>query len=150
MDELLVPANIRLEDLTVMGRTVFGEAGGESRMGKVAVAWAIKNRVQLDINNDGKPDWWGEGIQGVCLKPMQFSCWNEGDPVHKRMMAARTFELRDCLLAAYGVLIGEEPDPTGGATHYFAEYIPTPKWARGKEQLMTVQIGVHKFYKGIF
>jgi N-acetylmuramoyl-L-alanine amidase len=57
-----------------MGRTIWGEARGESRSGKIAIGWVIRNRAEIDLLNDGAPDWWGEGIIGVCKRPGQFSC----------------------------------------------------------------------------
>ncbi|HJR27754.1 MAG TPA: cell wall hydrolase, partial [Pseudomonas sp.] len=64
------------KDRDVLARTLWGEARGEGLPGQIAVAWAIRNRV-----NDGKArSWWGEGYAGVCQAPYQFSCWNKSDP----------------------------------------------------------------------
>ena len=68
------------QDVDVLARTIWGEARGEGFAGQVAVGWAIRNRVEADLGNDGKPDWWGEGYVGVCKAPWQFSCWNKNDP----------------------------------------------------------------------
>ena len=63
------------KDRDILARTLFGEARGEGLVGQIAVAWTIRNRVE-----DGKAkSWWGEGYAGVCLKPYQFSCWNQND-----------------------------------------------------------------------
>jgi hypothetical protein len=42
--------------------------------GQVAVGWTIRNRVEMDLDKDGRPDCWGEGYEGVCRAPGQFSC----------------------------------------------------------------------------
>ncbi|MGH3756111.1 MAG: cell wall hydrolase, partial [Pseudonocardiaceae bacterium] len=65
-----------VKDWEVMGRTLYGEARGEPFDGLVAVAWVIRNRAE-------SPRWWGRDVKGVCLHPLQFSCWNETDPNRK-------------------------------------------------------------------
>jgi len=67
------------KDRDILARTLWGEMRGEGVAGQIAVAWSIRNRVEMDLHNDGKPDWWGEGYAGVCRKPYQFSCWNKSD-----------------------------------------------------------------------
>ncbi len=70
----------RERDIDVLARTIWGEARGEGIAGQIAVGWCIRNRVEMDLHNDGRPDWWGEGYEGVCRAPWQFSCWNKNDP----------------------------------------------------------------------
>lgn len=137
---------VRADEFDTLWRTVYGEARGESLPGQVAVTWVILNRVKTDLGNDGKPDWWGEGVIGVCRKPRQFSCWNASDP------NARIIELvkpgapgtMEVIHAVTGVLIGRFLDPTGGATHYHASNIH-PSWAEGQDP--TARIGRHVFYR---
>lgn len=139
-------------DADIMARTVFGEARGELRAGQVAVAWVIRNRAEMDLGNDGKPDWWGEGIAGVCLKSSrgihQFSCWNRNDPNLKLIqgvtVANRAF--RDCMAVVDEVLRDKVPDPTGGATHYHTRNI-LPKWAKGLRPC--ARVGTHVFYNNV-
>lgn len=138
------PGPLSFYDLEIMARTLYGEVRGEPWAGKIAVAWVIRNRAEADLGRDNRPDWWGEGIAGVCLKPMQFSCWNAARD-RKRLETAVSLKLADCLRAAFAVLTDEEPDPTSSATHYYANYIAEPKWAHGKQP--TAVIGVHRFYK---
>lgn len=146
-------------DILIVAQTVFGEARGETFEGMVAVAWVIRNRVEIDLGNDGKPDWWGEGFSAVCLKPKQFSCWNKGDPNLPRIFAEfkpmRPQSRRgvECLYAAVGVLLGRLPDPTNGSTHYCTIEKPAwaalwpPAWARGIKPVAIV--GNHQFYRGV-
>ncbi len=49
---------------------------------------------------------------------------------------------------AMTVIRGEVPDPTGGATHYYATTMPRPPaWVKGAT--FTVQIGAHRFYRNV-
>ncbi|MEK9724321.1 MAG: cell wall hydrolase, partial [Rhodospirillaceae bacterium] len=108
-----------MTDEETVARTVWGEARGEPFNGKIAIAWVIRNRVELDLHGDEKPDWWGEGYEAVCLKPWQFSCWNANDPNREKLLAVTDADAmyRDSLDAARLVIAGKVDDPTGGATH---------------------------------
>ena len=68
-----------LVDIDTLARTIYGEARGESRQGKIAVACVILNRVKRK-----KMCGWREingykvaTVAATCLKPWQFSCWNK-------------------------------------------------------------------------
>ena len=50
-----------MSDLDTLARTLWAEARGEGVAGMEAVAAVIMNRVNADLGNDDKPDWWGEG-----------------------------------------------------------------------------------------
>lgn len=123
-----------------VARTIFGEARNQGLDGMAAVANVIANRVAL-------PGWWGKGWDGVCRKPYQFSCWLEGDPNLPRLLKVTTRDayFRDALMLAKAAVAGELRDRTKGATHYFADHIPAPKWAIGQKP--TVVIGNHRFFK---
>ena len=135
-----------ISDFTVdvLARTIFGEARGEPFDGQVAVAWTIRNRADKP-----GPDWWGDSITEVCLKAKQYSAWNPSDPNRKRLEVASAGNPE--FLRARGiaclVLTGDLPDPTKGATHYYADYIATPKWAEGLTP--AVVIGRHRFFKDV-
>ena len=131
----------------VLARTLWGEARGEDLVGQIAVAWTIRNRVF-----DGKTkSWWGEGYTGVCLKPWQFSCWNKNDPNYAYLSGARPIsarEFKQALTAADHVIGSNGPDPTNGATHYYATTVPKPPtWAKCAEQ--TLKLGHHIFFKNV-
>lgn len=137
-----LPGLIEFADLDIMARTVWGEARGESREGKLAVAWVIMNRQMA-----GK--WYaGEYISQTCQKARQFSCWNREDPNRALLtkLALRDSTFRECVWAAAAALAGAEPDPTNGATHYHTAAV-RPEWAVG--QTPTCTIGRHVFYRGI-
>ncbi|CAI8773758.1 N-acetylmuramoyl-L-alanine amidase [Pseudomonas jessenii] len=135
------------KDRDILARTLWGEARGESLAGQIAVACTIRNRV-----NDGKTrSWWGEGYAGVCQKPYQFSCWNKSDPNFAYLSGAKPIpfrELAQARIAADQVIDGNVPDPTGGATHYYASTMTkAPAWVAGAKQ--TLKLGRHLFFKDV-
>lgn len=135
-----------LSDLRRVALTIKGEAEGEPWIGKVAVAWCIRNRVEMDLHGDGKPDWWGEGYETVCMKPSQFSCW-PSEALERITTERRPF--RDCVAAAYAVLVDDFPDVTDGCTHYVApkRLAKLPPWTQGRTAHRIIEN--HHFYKGI-
>ena len=96
--------------------------------------------------------WWGSSAEEVCLRPWQFSCWNENDPNRARIEAVgkgsdkhnRNFQ--SCLRIAKRALAGTLKDPTAGATHYHAEDMKPP-WARDRKP--SAEIGRHLFYNNV-
>ena len=134
--------HVTLDDLTVMARTVWGEARGEPAIGKIAVAAVILNRAR-------RPGWWGRTVSEVCLAKYQFTCWLPADPNRERMLAVNLSDraLLDCVAACLDALRGI--DPTDGACHYLN---PTavgemPRWAMNRKA--DVVIGRHYFYRGV-
>jgi spore germination cell wall hydrolase CwlJ-like protein len=130
------------QDVDVLTRTIYGEARGEDQLGKVAVAWVVRNRHESSVT------WWGEGIAGVCTAPWQFSCWNRSDPNRELIETLEPTHgsAWDCLRAAVDVLGGAQPDPTQGATHYHHQSIEPP-WAKDKKPCAV--IGEHLFYNDV-
>lgn len=143
----------RNTDIDTLARTIWGEARGEGKAGMEAVAAVIMNRVNADLGNDGKPDWWGEGVEGVCRKPWQFTCWSIGDAnLHLiDRVTASDKQFAQALDIAKRAVAGELADPTGGSTHYCTEaVVPRTSWARlenGMPRIPTRQIGRHVFFK---
>lgn len=133
--------NVTAEDIDTLARTVFGEARGETRLGQIAVAHVILNRVKAE-------SWYGDSIEEVCRKPWQFSCWNENDPNLSKLKAADLGDeaFRKCMFAALGAISGWFPDPTEGSRHYHTKGV-SPEWSRGKTPVCT--IGVHRFFNDI-
>ena len=129
------------QDRDILARTIWGEARGESSAGKVAVAWTISNRVL-----DGKEkSWWGEGYAGVCQAPWQFSCWNKTDPNYPFLIGVKEIPFR---VVADQVIDCKVPDPTSGATHYYAVAMKKPPaWAATAKQ--TLKLGGHVFFKDV-
>lgn len=139
-------------ELEVLARTIWAEARGEGVAGQVAVGRCIRNRVEMDLHNDGKPDWWGEGYVGVCKAPWQFSCWNKSDPNYAYLTGTKPIpsaEYASARAAALAATTSKDPDPTGGATHYYSTTMASPpKWA-GHPAKRTVKIGRHVFFKDV-
>lgn len=126
--------------MEVLARTIFGESRGQPFAGQCAVGHVILNRTK-------RPARFGKTVAAVCIKPLQFSCWNRNDPNFPKLMQAEITDpdYAKAFAAAALVLSGERPDPTGGADHYFADYIAKPDWAEA--MLETVKIGAHRFFK---
>jgi N-acetylmuramoyl-L-alanine amidase len=134
-------------EIDTLARTLWGEARGEGIAGMEAVAAVVMNRVHADLGDDGLPDWWGEGVEAVCRKPRQFSCWNPGDPNLGKLGRVRVGDdplFAAALAIARRALAGELLDATAGATHYHAAWA-RPRWAEG--QAPTATIGRHVFYR---
>jgi spore germination cell wall hydrolase CwlJ-like protein len=138
----LVPGGV-VEHLDLMAKTIFGEARGEPLDGQAGVGWVIRNRAEHF-------GWWGVDIKSVCLKRLQFSCWNENDPNSAVIKAANLDQpmLLQCMGVAALVLSGAALDPTGGATSYFrpGPNGEKPDWADSLKFLTA--IGNHMFYGG--
>ncbi len=135
-------------DYEVLRRTLYGEARNQDLDEMIAVAWVVKNRADaLPIR------WWGRTIAEVCLKPLQFSCWNSTDVNRQKLILVTEDDaaFRQCSAAALQVLDGLVPDPTGEATHYFT--INKPSWAKtwpppwAERMTLTARIGAHSFHK---
>jgi N-acetylmuramoyl-L-alanine amidase len=142
-----MPTAVSQKALEILVRTLWGEARGEGFDGQVAVAWTIRNRVE---DNKTK-SWWGEGYDGVCQKRWQFSCWNANDPNFLYLSGAKPIpaaQYAQCLKAALLVVNGQVPDPTSGATHYYATTMPKPPTWIAKATL-TLHLGAHRFYKNV-
>lgn len=140
-------------DIEIAARTVWDEARGEGDDGMVAVASAIINRFRA-----GK--WFsGKTLAECCLMPGAFSCWNTGDPnLPQGLHVPESDDLLDfCREAVRGAIEDRGPDPTNGATHYYAVGTPEPAWVSGiragvrvaPAAVYCVRAGRHLFYKDV-
>lgn len=135
-------------DVDTLARTMWGEARNQGPAGLRAVGQTVLNRVDAG-------SWWGRDVQQVCLKPMQYSCWNSGDPNRSQVLSVTSQDaiFAQALEIARDLLVQPDADrmrtdDTNGATHYFAEnLVPVPDWARGRTPC--ARIGQHVFYRGI-
>jgi len=123
-------------------RTVLGEAANQPPEGQAAVAAVVRNRMQA-----GR--YGGTDVPSVVQAKGQFEPW--GNPEARAGMLA--YSPQDPKYQQVGqivdqVISGQMPDPTGGATHFFAPRAQAalgrqpPAWAQGQGQ----QIGGHTFY----
>lgn len=129
-------------DQEIVARTLWGEARSQGVMGMVAVACVIMNRSY-------NPGWWGSNLRGVCLAPMQFSCWNDADPQAEKMRSSlNDIEYVQASTISEMLFNHSVNDITNGSDHYRAEYAH-PVWADGR--IPTYICGTmgsrHMFYK---
>ena len=133
--------NDAVRDLAI--RTLIGESDG-SPEGMTSVAHVMKNRADSGA-------WGAHGLTRTITAPKQFSIWNPGYPHAPALRAIPTTDPRYQRAAAIadGVFSDQIPDPTKGATHYYAPAgMPggaPPDWAVG--QTPTATIGGHHFYR---
>lgn len=119
-----------LNEVQLLALCIWSEARGEPYLGKLAVGHVVQNRVAAQ-------SWFGQTMGAVILKPWQFSWFNE--PTGPVQVDDACLAIAD--LTARNVTI----DPTGGATHFHADYVK-PDWAALMK--FTGQIGRHLFYLG--
>lgn len=134
-------------ELMLLSRAIYGEAGGETQEAKVAVGWAIRNRVEDSKNR------WGITYHEVVLAKYQYEPFNDPstDPFKKITQPPLNNPLeRQAWLNSYKaakvVFFGKEADPTEAANHFYVpSNQPKPGWV--DEEKFTVQTGVTRFYK---
>lgn len=121
-------------------RTLFGEAATDPAS-QAAVASVILNRAKQS----------GASVKDVVLAPNQFEPWSTRK---KELLGLdqNSDEYKNLGTILDAVASGQTPDPTGGATLFYAPAAQkalgrsAPSWATGEG----TQIGAHKFYKGNF
>jgi spore germination cell wall hydrolase CwlJ-like protein len=136
-----------LSETLIVALTLWGEARGEGLTGMAAVGCVIRNRA-----THPRVRWWGVGFHGVCLKPKQFSCWNDDDPNRRVLIAMASGHIPPVIQTPFSIAkaVASEiidmkfPDITGGADHYHSLDV-RPKWAEGKAPIK--RIGQHVFYR---
>lgn len=141
-----------LTDAQVVGLTLWAEARNQPIEGRIAIANVIRNRVKAQQKHFGLTP------RLVCLKPLQFSCWNDGrDPNHA--LLTDTVQnvlrkespgpiLRECFWIAEGALSGSFTDNVRGSDHYLTNALlasKPPSWA--KPEKVQIVIGDHSFLR---
>ncbi len=126
-------------DRELLAKTLMAEAGNQGVEGMLAAGSVIMNRAQ--------GGGYGQGVEGVIMKPGAFSPWNSvtgfaGGQQGQNMAAIRptmqAYQIADALLS------GQYEDPTGGATHFYNPDISNPSWGtRGGGNWK--RIGAHVF-----
>lgn len=125
-------------DLTFLALTLWREARGESRDGKIAVAHSIVNRTL-------SPSW-GDTIMSVLFQRLQYSSLTHTmDPQLSIWPKESDPSWGECLQIAHGVLDGSIKSNIEKADSYHDTSIQPPKWAT-PESFIT-QIGRLKFYR---
>ncbi len=122
-----------------MVRTVIGEAGSESRAGKLAVAHVILTRARES----------GQSVTDVIFANKQFEPWGQPATRAKLEAISPNSSQYQAALAVVRAAQQGEADPTGGATHFYSPRAqaglgrPAPSWDDGKG----TDLGGHRFFK---
>ena len=131
-------AAIRAEDRKCLAQAIYYEARSESRVGQLAVADVVLNRVDSVHYPDTICDVVFQGSERRTGCQFSFTC----DGSMKARLNKRLWKESDDLAGA--VLAGLRVPVSRNATHYHADYV-NPPWA--KRLTPTATIGTHKFYK---
>lgn len=142
-------AFLKLSEKQIMALTIYGEARGESTEGKIAVGSIILERVD-------HRDWDGKTIHEVCLKPWQFSCFNERDPNYRKLLniaeqwdkaISLKAELSNCFCIAAGLIDGLIVRTRSISENHATQYVRVDcaaSWRKDMKKVAT--IGAHDFY----
>lgn len=149
LKELLFDTFGHLTDEQLLALTIYGEARGESRVGKIGVGSVILERVD-------HRDWDGKTIHEVCLMPYQFSAFLPSDPNFQplKLIAEnwdekymQSHDLRECYHVAENLISGKcdrVPEiARAHATQYKTIACSAP-WAKKMKWVCT--IGRHEYY----
>lgn len=148
------------DDLDILARTLWGEAGHESEAFMQAVASVVMNRV---LNSVRHP-WLGRTVREVCTGGGQFPCWQPQNSLYARMIGARPDDdaFARALAMARRALARRPPgvagasgqpddrldDNTDRSTRYCPTWLaPAPAWAKGRQPCVT--IGPYAFYNNV-
>jgi spore germination cell wall hydrolase CwlJ-like protein len=131
-------ARLMADERRCLAQAIYYEAGGESRVGQMAVADVVLNRVASPLYPDTVCGVVFQGSHRRTGCQFSFTC----DGSMKRRMNQRRWANADALAGA--VLAGVRMPVSRNATHYHADYV-SPGWAA--EMAPTATIGAHRFYK---
>lgn len=123
-------------DLQCLARNIYWEAGGESEVGKFAVAAVTLNRV----DHRRYPG----SVCGVVYQSVGRSCQFSWACNGKRNQTPTGVRWQRSVEVAHRALSGDFEDPTGGAL-YFHGTRERPSWSRTR--LRTTRLGGHVFYR---
>ena len=125
--------------LSCLALNIYHEAAFEPPTGQYAVAFVTINRAAKH-NGD---------ICKEVFKPRQFSWANDAldknGKLLPKFLPTNNPRWKQSRAVAKIALTGDIVDFTGGATHYHADYIKQPTWA--KKLTFVGKHGVHLFYR---
>jgi len=125
-----------MRDVECLARNIYFEAGGEPRLGKIAVAEVTMNRVKSRQYPRTVCGVVHQKVRGTC----QFSWVCEG----KKSVHRNSSAWKDSVKIAENILISKkEYGIIGNAKHFHAVYVD-PEWAERKKIIKI--IGQHIFY----
>jgi len=120
---------------------IWREARGQSRLAKLGVKHVILNRVAEPKGPYRKCS----DLVRTILAPYQFSSFLRADLNSSRLPDPNSAGDWKAWLECCDVVDSTEPDPTGGATHYFSVDIMPPAWA--EPSMFTKAIGAFRFFR---
>ena len=124
------PAKLDPAQMFCVATAVYHEARGEVQMGKVGVAWSVKNRVK----SDGFPSTPCEAV----YEAKQYT------DIHKARPDYQSKAWKDSVEAAVYVFAGYVDDPTKGARFYYnPKKTEKPTWTKVN---ILATIGQHVFW----
>ncbi|MEQ8176871.1 MAG: cell wall hydrolase [Amphiplicatus sp.] len=132
-------ARLDAEDRKCLAEAIYYEARSESRVGQLAVADVVLNRVASPIYPNSICGVVYQGSERTDLR-CQFSFTCDGSM--KRRLNQRKWAAAEDLSGA--ILAGLRVPVSRNATHYHADYV-SPPWS--KTLTPTATIGTHKFYR---
>ena len=132
-------------DLWVAAQTAWGEARNQGEQGLAAVLWVIRNRHVYHRR------WKQHSLTSICQEPLQFSCWNVGNPNLAQLQQVLLTDtiFRQALHLALDVysVTASTTSLVGKSTHYYVAGSRMPLWASGRTPY--VQIKDHLFFERI-
>ena len=131
-------ADLQGEDRRCLAQAIYYEARSESRVGQLAVADVVLNRVDSRHYPDSICEVVFQGSERVTGCQFSFTC----DGSMEARLNKRLWKVSDDLAGA--ILAGVRVPVSRNATHYHADYV-NPPWA--EKLTPTATIGTHKFYK---
>jgi cell wall hydrolase len=133
-----------LDDRHIIALTSWGEARSLREDGMQATICVVQNRLASGVV------WWGTSLRDICLKPWQFSCWNEND-LNRPQMLALADDDPDMIIAlrlADEALAGALTDNTNQADSYYdIDVRELPIWSIGRSPV--AQIGTQLYFKTV-
>lgn len=131
-------ARVNAEERHCLAQAIYFEAGGESRIGQLAVADVVLNRVAHPAYPKTICGVVFEGAERRTGCQFSFTC----DGSLRRAINKRRFAQAEELAGT--ILAGLRAPVSRNATHYHADYV-SPAWAATLTP--TATIGTHKFYR---
>lgn len=134
----LTVAKLNGEERTCLAQAIYYEARSEPRIGQLAVADVVLNRVASPLYPNSICEVVFQGSERRTGCQFSFTC--DGSMDAQRNM--RKWEASEQMAGA--ILAGIRAPVSRNATHYHANYVD-PYWA--PRMTPTASIGTHKFYK---
>ncbi|MEX6633486.1 cell wall hydrolase [Hyphococcus lacteus] len=134
----LTIAKINAEERKCLAEAIYYEARSEPRIGQLAVADVILNRVATPVYPNSICEVVYQGSERRTGCQFSFTCDGSMQATRNKRKWKESEDLSGAILA------GLHAPVSRNATHYHADYV-TPHWADSLTP--TATIGTHKFYK---